>query len=501
MATGPVLACAAATFLVLLAVAGRYGYHRDELYFLEASKHLAWGYVDQPPLSVALAGLARALFGESLVGLRVFPAFADGGVVVLTALVTRELGGGRFPQTLAALAVGLSPFLIAGHLAGPTIYDILAWVGVSLLVLRIIRTGRTRLWLAVGVVGGAALLNKETIAFLIVALVLGFLANRQGRVLLNPWLAGGVALALAIWSPTLVWQSQHGWAMLEMSRNLQQEHSGLGYALKFPVILILLPGWWIAPVWIAGLVAFLREERFRPYGAFGLAYLVLAVLLLVLIPDRPYYIAGLIPILVAAGSVVAERVVGGVRRFLSERRPGRRLVWRSRTGALIWVTAMGVLGLPLALPILPASALATIPLQQINYNLGEEIGWPHMVRQIASVYRSLPPAERATAVILTSNYGEAGAVDRYGPALGLPHAFSGHNSFWWWGPPPEPRGTTIAVGFDRGSLRPYFRHVEVAGRLHNGFGVDDDEEGQPIWLCTAMRRRWPEIWPAFKHYG
>src|SRR5437588_1352744 len=182
-----VAAPALLALVVLLATATRYGYHRDELYFLEASKHMAWGYVDQPPLSVALVWLSRVLFGESLFWMRVPPALADAATVLLAGLIARELGGKRFAQALAALAVAVSPFLIAGHLAGPTIYDFLAWSAVSLFVVRIIRTGRERLWVAVGVVAGLGLLDKETIALLAVALAVGLVLNRQAKMLRSPW--------------------------------------------------------------------------------------------------------------------------------------------------------------------------------------------------------------------------------------------------------------------------------------------------------------------------
>ena len=168
---------------------------------------------------------------------------------------------------------------------------------------------------------------------------------------------------------------------------------------------------------------------------------------------------------------------------------------------MVFVLVAAAIGLPVSLPVLPAHALAAVPLQKLNYNLGEEIGWPELVRTVALVYRSLPRRERARAAIVTGNYGEAGAVDRYGPALGLPPAFSGHNSYWWWGPPRPSRGVTIAVGFGRSGLSPYFSDVRLAARIHNGAGVQNDEQGQPVWLCLDQRVPWPRIWPRFRHYG
>ena len=499
---GPAVAIAGATTLLLLLVGARYGFHRDELYFLEASKHMAWGYVDQPPLSVALIWLTRHTIGESVFAIRILPALASGGTVLFTALMTRELGGGRFPQVLAALCAGFAPLILAGgHLAGPTVYDLLAWTVVSLLIMRILRTGNERLWLAVGLVVGIALLDKETILFLVGGLFLGLLFTGRGRMLVSPGLWGGAAIALVIWSPNLVWEFANGWPTVEMSRNLHAEHSGLAYSIKYVPFQMLILGFASAPVWLSGAWALWREERFRPYRAFAVAFAILFAMIGLLMADRPYYLGGLFFVMLAAGAIVTEEVVAGRRRFFSEKPPRRRLIWRSRGAAVTFVVVLGVLTIPLSLPIFPASSLATVQLQNVNYNLGEMIGWPHMVAEIASVYRSLPTAERAHAVVFTSNYGEAGAVDLYGPPIGLARAYSGHNSFWWWGRPPDGTTTVVAVGYDAGYLRRYFDNVRPAGHLENGLGVADDEEGQPIDVATGPRRPWSVLWPEFRHYG
>jgi len=496
------IAIAAGTTVLLLSVGARYGFHRDELYFLEASKHMAWGYVDQPPLSVALIWVTRHAIGESVFALRLLPAIASGATVLFTALVARELGGGRFPQTLAALCAGFAPLILAGgHLAGPTVYDLLSWVVVSLLIIRILRTGHERLWLAVGVVTGVALLDKETILLLVGGLFLGLLLTHRARMLASPWLWGGAAIALAIWSPNLVWEFANGWPTIEMSRNLHAEHSGLGYSIQYVPFQMLILGFATAPVWLAGAWALWREDRFQAYRAFAVAFAILFAMVGLLMADRPYYLGGLFFVMLAAGSIVTEDVIAGRRRFFSRKPPRRRIVWRSRRAAVTFVVFLGILTVPLSLPILPASSLATVQLQNVNYNLGEMIGWPHMVAQIGAVYRSLPTAERAHAVIFTSNYGEAGAVDLYGPAVGLARAYSGHNSFWWWGRPPGDTTTVVAVGYDASYLRRYFTTVRPVGHLENGLGVTDDEEGQPIDVATGPRAPWSVLWPEFRHYG
>jgi hypothetical protein len=496
------VATAGATTLLLLIVGARYGFHRDELYFLEASKHMAWGYVDQPPLSVALIWLSRHAFGESALGIRVFPAIASGATVFVTVLLTRELGGGRFPQTLAALCAAFAPLVLAaGHISGPTVYDLLAWVVVSFLVIRILRTARERLWLAVGVVIGVALLDKETILLLVGGLFLGLLLTGRATVLRSSWLWVGAAIALVIWSPNLAWE---GGERVADRRDVAESARG---TLRPRLHAEVRPAATAHPglrdgTGLAGRAwALWREERFHTYRVFAVAFAIVFVMFGLLMADRPYYLGGFFFVLLAAGSIVTEGVVDGRRRFFSRAAPGRRVVWRSRRAAVTLVVVVGIIGLPLSLPILPASTLATVPLQNVNYNLGEMVGWPHMVGQIGAVYRSLRAAERGHAAILTSNYGEAGAVDLYGPAIGLPDAFSGHNSFWSWGRPLDTTTTAVVVGYEESYLRRFFSSVRLAGHLENGLDVDDDEEGQPIVVCTGPRVPWSVLWPELRHYG
>ena len=462
---------------------------------------MAWGYVDQPPLSVALVRLSRTVFGDaSLWGLRFFPALAFGATVVLTGLAARELGGQRFAQAFAALLIAISPFLIAAHLAGPTVYDLMFWSLVALLVIRILRTDDQRLWLLVGAVVGVALLNKQTILFLVIGLVAGFLVNRQWRLFAAPWFWLAALIAIAIWSPNLLWQAQHGWPVLEMSGSLQTNHSGFGDSLTFVILQFVLPGPWSAPVWLAGLWALWREQRLRRYRAFAVAYLLLFLTIGVALGDRAYHVGPLYVVLLAVGAGITADVVAGRRRFFSERPPGRRLLWRSQRAAWLWVGVFAAVMLPVSLPLLPASVLATLPLQKANYNMGEEIGWPELVRTVADVYYSLPPAERAKTAIVGGNYGESGAIDRYGPALGLPRAYSGHNSYWWWGPPPDGVDNAILIGWSVEWAPTVFDSVKQAATVENASDVDNDEEGMPILLARDMQASWSDVWRRFRHY-
>ena len=495
----PVAIIAALTTASLLAVASRYGFHRDELYFVSASRHLDWGYVDQPPVAVLVAWLNRVAWGDSLAGLRAVPAVVMGAVVLFTGLVARELGGTRFAQGFAAACVATSGLVAVGHLEGPTVFDVFTWVFTSFLVVRILRSGDERLWLAVGAVVGVGLEAKQTVLLLLAGLAVGFVVNRQRKLFGSGWLWAGVAVAIIGFAPNLVWQAANGWPTRTMDANLRAEHSGLGYVLKFPLIVLLAMGVVLAPVWLSGAWALWVEPRFQRYRAFAVAFLVATAFVWVVIPDRFYYVFGIYPMLFAAGAVVTDRVVAGTSG-LFRAQPKHRWLWRSRRAAIGIVVVNLLLFLPLALPVLPETVVADANLNKLNYNLGEEIGWPELVGQVAHVWRELPATDRAATVLFASNYGEAGALMRYGADHGLPRTYSGHNSFWSWGPPPDTATNVIAIGTKERDLAPYFSRCRLAAHIHNQAGVDNDENDAPVWACTGRTTHWKRIWPTLKHY-
>jgi hypothetical protein len=491
VALAGLLAIAALLVALLLAVAGRYGYHRDELYFLVASRHLAWGYVDQPPLTPALAGLARLLFDDWLPGLRLLPALAVGALVVVTGLIARELGGGRAAQVLAAACVAASGVTIAvGHLHSTTTYDVLVW-GVGLLLLaRLLRTGDRRLWLAVGLVAGVGLLNKATVAQLAGVVLVGLLADRQARRLLaSRWLLAGVAVAVALWAPYLGWQAGHGWPQLAIFADLRATDGGLGAGLAFLPFQLLMTNPLLTPLWVVGLVALLRDGWARPWRPLAVAYLLL-VGFYTAVGGKPYYAFGFYPVLFAAGAVWLAR---------RQERRGRGGLRLRRLLPAVAVAA--ALPLPLLLPLLPASTLGVVA--TVNEDAGETFAWPTYAAQVLRVRDALPPAERAEVVAVTGNYGEAGALARYGGAWGREGVFSGHNSMWWWGPPGGDGRVVIVVGYAgaRAFLEERFRSVTLAGRLDNGHGIDNEEQGQPIWVCRGPDGTWPGSWREWRHYS
>lgn len=487
-AARPVLAAAAANLALLLVYAGRYGYHRDELYFLSSAKRLAWGFVDQPPITPLIARVSEAIAQGSLVALRLWPALFTAVSIVLAALCARELGAGRLGQVATAVAIAASPGVLAGgHLLSTATLDITLWAATTFLVLRLLRTGDARLWLPIGALLGVGLLNKWTIGFLVVGLLVGLLAVRERRLLGSPWFVAGVAVALVLWAPNLWWQADHGWPQIDMFRDIQAGASGVGETVVWFPLQVVIAGFLATPLWVAGLWRVLRSAEARPWRALGVAYLVLALPLAVAAGDKPYYVAALYLPLVGAGAVSFER--WWERNAL---RPRRAVV-----PAILAV--LTVAGYPIVLPILPPSTLADIALQEVNYDLGEQIGWPTFVAQVEAAWGAFPAAERGSAIVLTGNYGEAGAIERFGRAIPTP--YSGHNTWWWWRTPPAGTTTVLAVGLPEEWLRSFFGEVELVGRLDNGLGVETEEQGAPLVVARDPREPLPEMWSELRHYG
>jgi 4-amino-4-deoxy-L-arabinose transferase-like glycosyltransferase len=491
-ATGWIALIAAAAFGLELAVSARYGYFRDELYFLAAGHHLAFGYVDQPPLTPLLARLGQLATGNTLTGFRVLPALALVALILATAAMSRRLGAGRTGQILAALATATcGEFLGATHELTTTTPDLVCWAVTLLLATRLLASQNPRWWLAIGAAVGVGAEAKWNIGFLALALLAGLAATRERHLLRSRYLLFGALLAAALAAPDLVWQAMHGWPNLEVFRALQTQ-AGANRISYWPAQ-IFFTGPALTPIWVAGLVWSLRNPVARPFRPLGIASAI-AIAAQFVLGGKPYYPGGAYTFLFAAGAVAAERWLA-TRKTGTPRRPGAAL----RLGGVMVISA--AIGLPIALPVLPARALHTVPLQKINYDLAESIGWPRQVALIARAYRALPAAERARTTILAGNYGEAGALARYGPAGGLPTAYSGHNNFWLWGPPPATATAAITVGVNPALLRREFTHVRRVTTFRNGLGVDDDEQGAPVYLATGLRSSWAAAWPAFRDYS
>jgi hypothetical protein len=486
-----VFVIAAITVAVLMVLSDRYGYHRDELYFLDCARHLQASYVDQPVLTPLVARISLWLFGASLPGLRLWPALAAGATVLVGALLAREFGGGRQAQVLAALGVATAPAVLgADHIMGPTAFDLLAWAVLAWVVARIGGTGDNRLWVVAGVVLGLGLANKHSIGFFALALVIGALLSGGGRALGTRYAVAGGGIALLFTVPDLWWQSQHGWATIAMTRSLAQANGGLGNAGSFVFAQLFLVTPFLIWLWVAGLRFLWRSDR-PLWRALAWSYGLLFVFFALTSGAKPYYLAGTYVFLVGAGAVRAEGWL-----------TSGRLRWRT----VLAGTAVSLLiSLPIVLPVLPVRDIGWV--HALNTTAAETVGWPHLVEQVDRVWFALPADQRTHAVIFTSNYGEAGAIDQLGPPDGLPRAVSGHNTFWWWGPGDPSATTVVAVAAgpsnDAGYgayLRRFFGDVRVAATITNGVGIDNQEEGGHVFICTRPVEPWAAMWPRLRHY-
>jgi hypothetical protein len=491
---------------VLLHVPGltRYGYFRDELYFLDLARHLDWGYVDCAPL-VAVYAKVGLLLGGSLPALRVLPMLAGAALVALTMVMTRELGGGRFAQALAGLCVVAVPmYLVIDGLMTMNAFEPLFWMGCAWIVMRIVRTGDSRLWLWFGVLAGLGLQNKHSTVFFGAAALVGLLLSPLRRELLRRWIWLGAGLALLIFLPNLVWQAAHDFPTLEDLANVRR--MGKNVVLS-PVdfvtqqVLIMHPA--LLPVWLGGLASLLLG-RLRRFRTLGWTYLALLGVMIAL-KAKNYYLVPIYPMLFAAGGVAAEGWLDR-RRFTTGR------LW-PRAAALAWVALAGVVFAPMFLPVLPPDGFVRYqerlglspprtevahvgPLPQY---FGDQFGWPELVRQVADIYRSLPADERKRTGIFASNYGEAGAIHLFGPELGLPSAISAHQNHWFWGPPDAEPDTLIWLQWSREDLQEICGEVEQAGEHHHPWGMA--EENRPIYLCRDPVGTFAEWWPDLKHWN
>ncbi len=476
---------AAAAFGVEMAVSARYGYVRDELYFLASGHHLALGGVDQPELTPLLARLDTLVTGNTLVGLRALPALAFAAMVLCTGSMARVLGADRRGQLIAAVATACcAEYLGALHELTTTTPDLVCWTVALLLVTRLLASGDPRWWLAIGGAAGVGMTAKWNIGFLVGGLLLGFACTPAARPLLRSrYLALGAALFAVLAAPDFAWQALHGWPNFAVFHALQRD--AWQNRLQYWPGQVLYTSIVLVPLWVGGAAWALRSGRYRPIGIAAVTLICAQFVL----GGKIYYPGGIYTFLFAAGAASLSAGALGSRSF------------RRRIAVYCLGAAIASL---ISLPVLPAAALARFPVQKINYDLGEEIGWPSQVKLLAGVWLALPAAERQQTTLLAGNYGEAGAVDRYGASFGLPPVYSGDNNFWLWGPPPARDTNAVAIGFDPALgalLRREFAHVTKVAVYHNSMNVADDEQGAVIYVATGLRSSWATAWPAFRDFS
>jgi hypothetical protein len=502
-----VAACFAITACVIhFLFNGRYGYFRDELYYAACGQHLAWGYVDQAPLIAVVARLSRALFGDSLRALRFFPALSSGAKILLTGWIVRELGGRRYAQLLAGTAMLLCPiYLTMDNFLSMNAFEPVLWMLCVAIALRIIRTGNQRLWLLFGVVAGVGILNKHSMLFFGFAFFLALLVTRQRRLLQNVWIWAGVLIAFAMFLPNLLWEMENHWPTFEILRNVDRFKNAHVSWLEFIGQQALLVHPLATPICLAGLWHFLGSGAGKQYRFLGWTYLFLLVQFLIL-RGRIYYLAPAYPMLFAAGAVAIEAWMGA---WIVPR--GRHWI---KAAILAPLVVGGIVAAPLALPILPVDAAAAYanfwdvkrvqveiePSGKLPQLFADMMGWQQQVNVVAGVFRSLPMDDQRTAAILAGNYGQAGAIEYFGPSYGLPRPISGHNNYYLWGPRQYTGEVVITVGIPIEKLQALFGNIELAATIRNEYAIPE-ENNLPVYICRGPKITLQKDWPRLKFYG
>jgi hypothetical protein len=482
---------AAATVLAQLLFGGRYGFHRDELATLDDARHLAWGYIAYPPITPFFGRLSLTLFGTSVSGFRFFAAVAQAVAVVVTGLMARELGGGRGAQLVAAAAA--VPFcLVSGALMQYVAFDYLFWVLAAYFVIRLLRSEDPRWWVAIGCCIGLGMMTKYTMGLFALGIVAGVLLTDTRRLLASRWLWLGVALSVLVFVPNILWQIQHHFISADFLKHIHERDVRIGRTQDFlpaQLKLTLLA----LPLVLAGLYFYLISGAGGRFRMLGWMYVVPLVLFIVA-KGRWYYIAPAYPMLYAAGCVWGDQRLRSLSRG-----------WAAGVRALTWTALAADVLLVAAISIPPASVNSALWkfASKNNGDLLEELGWPELTQAVAQIRDSLPEPDRAHLGILAGNYGEAGALNLYGPQYRLPTAISGINSFWQRGygdPPPE---TLIVVGISHGFLERNFASCELAGHMPNPHGIKNEETSDhpDIYVCRGLRQSWPEFWKDFQYYG
>ncbi|MGB8474940.1 MAG: glycosyltransferase family 39 protein [Candidatus Acidiferrum sp.] len=496
----------------------RYGYFRDEFDYMACGNHLAWGYVDQPPLIPFLIHIWRAVAGSSLRSIRFIPALASALLVVQTAVIAREFGGRRFALLLSAVTILIAPqYLSNGSLLGTNCLEPNLWMGCAYFAILAIKRNDPRYWLWFGVVAGIGLEEKYSIAVFGLGIVIGLLLTPQRRVFLSFWIWLGGLAAFLIFLPNLLWNIHYHWPFVQLMHNIHAE--GRDVVLPFPQFVfqqMLLVEPLTAPIWITGLIAFFVSPRLKPYRWLGWCYLVCFTVFFVL-HGKNYYLSPVYPMLLAAGAVIIESAIEG-RKLDSAGAEVLKAVSRRRTwlkpAIVVVLLASGAHLAPVAVPILSPpkfiSYMKTLPMKLpvmehsharaiLPQWYADQFGWEEIVAETAKAYDQVRPTDRPGCAIFAQDYGQAGAIDFFGPKYGLPPALSGHQTYWLWGPRGYSGNCMIVLDDSKETLEKLFDNVEYVGTsAENPYAL---EQQIPVYICRGAKfGSLEKVWPLLKKW-
>jgi len=497
------LVLALSTFLlhILVSAFTDYGYFIDEFYYIACSKHLAFGYVDHPPLSVFLLAINRWLLGDSLPALRFLPSLAAGATAYLTGLIAKRFGGKTAAQGIAALASIIVPvYLIFGGIYSMNAFEVLIWTAIVYFAIRLLQEENMKLWLFIGLSLGVGLETKHTIILYAVGLGVGMLLTGARKYFWNRSFLSAMLISFVLILPNIVWQIVNGFPSLEFYRNaMVYKNIPTGpIEVVFSQILITNPV--TLPLWLLGLVFFFGTKAGSRYRAFGWCYVVLLLLEIISESSRPDRISSIYTVLFAGGAVMVEQYAVRIRHR-----------WPVIAGTAL-LTLGGLVYLPIAVPILPPATLVQY-MSTIGFSmkiergkssalpqwLADRFGWKDLAKEVGEVYHDLRPDLRENCVIITGSYGQAGALEFYGKEFDLPPVYTTHNSYYFWGPPPDSVKTYIGVLVRKRELEGFFHDVDVAGLFSCEYCMNYESE-IPIYVAREPREPVSQVWPRIKHF-
>lgn len=477
-----------------------WGYMTDELYFLDSADRLQWGYVDHPPLSIAVLALLRPLTGDSIFAIRILPALLGAATIVLTALLAREMGGRRTAQGIAALATLATPVvLVMSSYYSMNAFDEAIWPLATWLLLRLLNGGPPALWLALGVTIGLGLLTKVSMLWFAAGLAVGLVLTPARQWLRTPWPWLCAAIAVVMFTPYVAWNWRQGWPFLEFSRNAAQYKVGDVSLTDFAAQQLMAMGYGSAPLWLGGVLFAVVAGAMRRYRPVPWIFLTAAAIIAFSGGSRPHYLAPAFPIAFASGGVLIEHLAAW------------RLRWLPAAVAVMLVVTL-VVSAPIATPLLsPAQtvryedALGLRPPDErerggaLPMHLGLFLHAEALLEPLTRVYESLTPEERARVEILTASFGETGAVNVLGRRRGLPHSIGRHNQYGLWGPDGASGELMLVVHADERELGEWFESCERRAEIECSYCMEQ-MDAQAVYVCRHPRRPLPELWPAMRYY-
>jgi Dolichyl-phosphate-mannose-protein mannosyltransferase len=492
-----------AAFVLHMVTNNYYGYFRDEFDYIICGRHPAWGYVDQPPLLPILSRICIALFGDSLRSIRLVPALSASSLMLLTGVITRELGGKRFAVALSAVTILIAPIYLSGGnlLTSNCCLEVLLWMGCAYFAILAVKRD-AQYWLWFGVVAGIGLQEKYSISVLGFAVVIGLLLTRERRFLISKWMWLGGTAAFLIFLPNLLWNIAYHWPFVQLMHNIKADGRDvvLSPAQYFSQQILLVHPL-SALIWIVGVIAFLIAPRFKPYRFLAIAYLV-SFAVFVILKGKSYYLAPIYPVYLAAGCIVLDDAIVRIRQG-----------WLKPVVVVV-LLAGGVVLAPLVVPVLPVdqfiSYMEKLPIKVprnehshmravLPQHYADQFGWNEIVNEVVVAWNKIPIAERKDCAIFAQDYGQAGAIDFLGPQYGLPQSLSGHQTWWLWGPRGYSGNCMIVLDDNRERLEELYEQVEFVGNTKdNPYAL---ERQLTVFICRRPKfGSLTELWPQLKKW-